>query len=66
MAISAVKNLPEQEQDAIASIILEELADERLWDDKFARSQDALRKLADRARQDVREGRVVERGIDEL
>ena len=39
-AIDAVKKLPTPDQDAIASLILEELADERRWDAAFAASQD--------------------------
>ncbi|WP_051151134.1 hypothetical protein [Mastigocladopsis repens] len=34
------------EQNAIAAMILEELEDEVQWDAAFARSQDALAKLA--------------------
>jgi hypothetical protein len=40
-----VKQLPANEQDAIAAIILEELEDEVRWQEKFARSQDVLAKL---------------------
>jgi len=38
-AIEAVQKLPPAEQDAIASLILQELADEKRWDDTFARTQ---------------------------
>ncbi len=56
-ALAEVRKLPEQEQDAIAALILEELADERRWDESFARSQDLLAKLAEKAREDIRAGR---------
>ena len=52
--IAEVKNLPEDGQDAIAAMILDELADERRWDDAFARSQDKLARLAERLREDDR------------
>lgn len=38
--------LPDNEQDAIAALILEELEDETRWDRTFARTQDALARLA--------------------
>ncbi len=63
-ALSEVKKLPEPEQDAIASLILDELADERHWQDAFARSQDQLARLAAKARDDIRAGRVTSGGFD--
>jgi hypothetical protein len=35
-AISRIKNLPENGQDSMAQIIMEELDDEKLWDKQFA------------------------------
>ncbi len=40
----------------IASIILEEIASEKRWDDQFAGSQDALTKLASEALAEFNEG----------
>ena len=54
------------EQDAIAALILEELADDRRWDESFANSQDQLSKLAAKVRQDITDGRARDGGIDEL
>jgi hypothetical protein len=65
-ALAQVARLPDPEQDAIASLILDELADDRQWDEAFARSQEQLGRLADRVRQDIRAGRVRDVGIDEL
>ena len=65
-AIAALKALPEAEQDAIASIILDEISDERRWDEAFKRSQSQLARLTARAREDVRACRIQEAGIDEL
>lgn len=45
-ALKAVANLPAQEQDAMAAILLEELASEQHWSDSFAKSQDFLADLA--------------------
>ena len=65
-ALAEVTRLPDPDQDAIAALILDELADERQWDEAFARSQEELGRLADRVRQDIRAGRVRNVGIDEL
>ena len=65
-ALAQVSRLPDPDQDAIAALILEELADDRQWDEAFARSQEQLGRLADRVRQDIRAGRVRNVGIDEL
>ncbi len=64
--IEQVKKLPSSEQDAIASLILEEIADERRWDAAFARSQPQLARLAEKVRADIRAGRVRDAGMDEL
>lgn len=65
-ALAELEELPEAGQDAIAAMILEEIADERRWDQTVARSQDQLARLADRVREDIRAGRVKDLGIDEL
>lgn len=48
-AISAVSMLPEQDQDALAAILFEEMASEQRWSELFAQSQGALEKLAAKA-----------------
>jgi hypothetical protein len=45
-AISAVSKLPEQDQDALAAILLDEIASEQRGSALFAQSQDALETLA--------------------
>jgi hypothetical protein len=65
-ALTEVQKLPAPEQDAIAALILDEIADERAWDDAFARSRDKLSRLADKVREDVRAGKVKKVGMDEL
>jgi hypothetical protein len=65
-ALAQLRNLPASEQDAMASLILDEIADEKRWGASFAASHEALSKLADKVRSDVREGRVRDVGLDEI
>ena len=65
-ALHQVQLLPQSEQDAIATLILDELADERRWNESFARSQDQLARVAAKVREDIRAGRVKSGGIDQL
>jgi hypothetical protein len=45
-ALKKVSALPETEQDGIAALILEEIEDERRWDEAFAKTQDKLARLS--------------------
>jgi hypothetical protein len=65
-ALTEVQKLPESQQDAIASLILQEIADERLWDESYAKSQNQLAAMAQKARNDIAAGRVVNGGFDQL
>jgi hypothetical protein len=65
-AFTEVKKISEQEQDAIAALILDEISDDRRWEESFARSKDQLAALADRAREDIKAGRVKSGGFDRL
>ncbi len=65
-AIAKVQQLPASEQDAIAQLILDELADEQQWNQAFERSQDALSRLAAKVRADIQAGKVKPLGMDEL
>lgn len=65
-ALAEVERPPDSEQDAIAALILEELADEERWGEAFARSQDALARMAAKAEEDFNAGRVVRKGFDEI
>jgi len=65
-AIEAVQKLPPAEQDAVASLILQELADEKRWDDAFARTQPQLERLTEKVEADVAAGRVCDLGMDDL
>jgi hypothetical protein len=65
-AIAKVQQLPPSEQDAIAQLILDELADEQQWNQAFERSQEALSRLAVQVRADIQAGKVKPLGMDEL
>ena len=56
--LSEVYKLQPEEQDAIAAVILEELEDERQWQETFAESQDKLAQLARKVRADIKAGRI--------
>jgi len=57
-AVSELVKLPDDEQDAMAAILLEELAAEKQWAESFAKSQDRLAELAEDARRDLHAGRT--------
>ncbi len=65
-AIARLKTLPTDKQDAIATLILEEIEDERRWDESFARSPDLLAKLAAEAMVEYRAGKTQELDPDLL
>ncbi len=44
-----VEGLPASEQDAMAAIVIQELACEQLWSRSFAKSQDVLARLGEKA-----------------
>ena len=48
-ALSEAAKLSDAEQDAIAAILLQEVAYEQRWSDAFANSQNLLGKLAEQA-----------------
>lgn len=61
-AFETASELPEDEQNAVALWLLDELASERRWREQFADSEDALAQLADEALKEHRAGRT--RGLD--
>lgn len=54
--VAKIKQLPAEEQDAIAALILEEIEDEARWDAAFARSPGVLERLAEEAEEEDRKG----------
>ena len=67
-AFLKARQLPEQEQEAIASIILQEIESERRWDESFARPESAelLSRMADEALVEIRAGRARKLDVNEL
>jgi hypothetical protein len=65
-AIERVQELPAAEQDAIAAVILDELADEQSWEESFARSQEQLGKMAAKVRADIGAGRIKDIPVEDL
>ena len=63
-ALRKVATLPQEEQDAIASQILETIEDETAWKQKLARTQAKLRGLAGEAQREHQRGET--RPIDEI
>jgi hypothetical protein len=58
--IARLKTLPTDRQNAMATLILEELEGEQQWDDSFARSPDLLANLAAEAMAEHRAGKTQE------
>jgi hypothetical protein len=65
-AITELHKLPDADQDAIAALILAEIADDQEWDEAFENSQGELSKMAEKVRSDIRSGQVRDLGIDQL
>lgn len=57
-ALDRVSKLSDAEQDAVATILLDELASEQRWTELFAKSQDVLARLAEKALSEHAAGRT--------
>jgi len=57
-ALAEVAKLPPAEQDALASLLLDEIKTEQQWSKTFAKSQDTLKSLADEARAELKAGKT--------
>ena len=64
--LTEVHKLPPDQQDAIATLILEELRDEAQWNTAFEQSREALARLAQKVRSEKRAGNVKPLGFDDL
>ncbi len=62
-AFEQAASLPPERQDALAAIVLEEIAAEDRWQQSFAGSQDVLAKLAAEALEEEAQGHT--RDLDE-
>ena len=63
-AVATAAQLPEEEQDALAAILLEEMESEERWSALFEDSPNLLERMANEAIQDFQAGRV--QPIDQL
>ena len=58
-AYARITQLPDTDQDTIATLILEELDSEEQWDKQFSASADVLSRLAQRALSEHRAGKTL-------
>ncbi|OFX13507.1 MAG: hypothetical protein A2516_06865 [Alphaproteobacteria bacterium RIFOXYD12_FULL_60_8] len=58
-AFAEAASRPDDEQTFIASIVLDELRDEALWQKKFARDGDKLEALASKVREQIAHGETL-------
>ena len=65
-AFEEAAKLPNDEQDALARAVLEEIASEHRWDQLFAASPDLLHDLAQEALAEHRAGRTEKLGPDRM
>ena len=67
-AIQKVKQLPEQDQESIASIILQEIESEHRWEELFARPESAalLSRMADEVLAEARSGHARKLDVNDL
>lgn len=65
-AFDAVSQLPDDEQDAMAELLLAELASDKKWEARFAESQDALSLLAREALDEHKRGETRDLDPDSL
>jgi len=63
-AVEKAQERPDEEQDFIAALILDEIEDDRVWEKALARSPGKLAALVTLAEQQVREGHY--HGFDDL
>ena len=57
-AIKEISELPASEQDALAAIVLAEIASDKRWAESFSKSQDLLEQLATEALAEYKSGRT--------
>ena len=55
---NSLLELPDERQDLIAYMILEEIEDERLWQKQFMKSEEKLSLITNKVREDIKLGRV--------
>ncbi|HEX8491719.1 MAG TPA: hypothetical protein VF658_02660 [Pyrinomonadaceae bacterium] len=63
-AFAEASKLPQEAQDMLAKMLLDDLAAEKKWDETFAKSQDKLALLADEALTEYQAGET--RNLEEI
>ena len=58
-AFAQAAQLPPDAQEALAALLLDEIASERLGDQAFTKSQNQIAELADEALTEFQKGRIV-------
>lgn len=65
-ALFSVNKLALENQEMIVTIILDELEDEKRWNNAFLNSQSKLSQLAKKVRADIQAGKIKKSGINDL
>ena len=65
-ALDQLRKCTPAEQDTIAALILEELADDTRWEDAFAASRPEIEQLAEKVRAQIRAGQTRDMRIEDL
>lgn len=65
-AFAEAAKLSAREQDALAALLMDEIAAEKQWDELFAGSQDVLAELAEEALAEHRKGETRRLDVDAL
>ena len=65
-AIDQLRRCSPAEQDTIAALILEELADDTRWEEAFAASRPEIEQLAEKVRAQIRAGQTRDMRIEDL
>jgi len=65
-AIDQLRKCTPAEQDTIAALILEELADDTRWEEAFAASRPEIEQLAEKVRAQIRAGQTRDMRIEDL
>ena len=63
-AFSEAAKLPDKEQNAVATLLLEELASEKRWEEAFASSQQQLSSMAREALREFEAGQTLPMDAD--
>ena len=65
-AIDQLRRCSPAEQDTIAALILEEIADDNHWEEAFAASRPEIEQLAEKVRAKIRSGQTRDMRIEDL